>query len=66
MSYLDIMLCYHFPLEAVLQGVAKNKPTEKQIDAEIQTTLKHAPARKLAEGKNVKIVVTNCKNGVVL
>ena len=29
-------------LEAILQGVAKNKPTEKQIDAENQATLKHA------------------------
>ena len=45
------MLCYYFSLEAVLQGVAKNKPTEKQIDAEIQVTLKHAPAMKLTEGK---------------
>ena len=38
-------------LESVLQGVTKNKPTEKQIDFEIQLTLKHAPARKLTEGK---------------
>ena len=34
------MLCY-FSLEAVLQGMFKNNPTEKQIDAEIQATLKH-------------------------
>ena len=33
-----------FFLEAILQGVAKNKPTEKQVDAENQMTLKHAPA----------------------
>ena len=33
-----------FFLEAILQGVAKNKPTEKQIDAENQATLKHALA----------------------
>ena len=38
------MLCYYFSLEAVLQGVAKNNPTEKQIDAEIQATLQHASA----------------------
>ena len=38
-------------LESVLQGVTKNKPTEKQIDTEIQVTLKHAPARKLTEDK---------------
>ena len=32
-----------FSLEAVLQGVAKNNATEKQIYAEIQATLRHAP-----------------------
>ena len=31
--------------------VKENNPTEKQIDAEIQATLKHAPARKRAEEK---------------
>ena len=34
-----------------MQGVAKHRPTEKQIDTEIQATLKHAPARKLTEDK---------------
>ena len=29
------MLCYHFSLEAVLQGMAKNNPTEKQIEVNI-------------------------------
>ena len=43
MSFLNNMLCYYFTLEAVLQGVTENNPTEKQIDAEIQATLKHAP-----------------------
>ena len=33
MSFLNVMLCYHFSLEAVLQGVTKNSPTEKQIEA---------------------------------
>ena len=42
MSFLNIMLCYCFSLETVLQGMAKNNPTEKQIDAEFQATLKHA------------------------
>ena len=37
------VFCYYFTLEAVLQGVGENNPTEKQIDAEIQATLKHAP-----------------------
>ena len=40
------MLYYYFSLEAVM---AKNNPTEKQIDEEICATLKHKPARKLTE-----------------
>ena len=35
-SFLNIMLCFHFSLEAVLQGMAKNNPTKKQIDAKIR------------------------------
>ena len=42
-SILNIMLCY-FSLEALLQDVAKNNPTKKELDAEIQATLKHMPA----------------------
>ena len=34
-EFLSIMLCYYFSLEVVLQGVVKNSPTKKQIDAEI-------------------------------
>ena len=49
MNFLNIMLCYHFSWEVVLQGMATNNPTEKQIDAETQWTLKHAPAGKLTE-----------------
>ena len=45
------MLCYHFSLQVVLQDMAKNNPTEKQIEAKIKATLKHAPAWKLTEGK---------------
>ena len=44
MSFFDIMLCYYFSLEAVLQGMAKNNPTKKQIDGEIQATLKYVSA----------------------
>ena len=44
MRFLNIMVFYCFSLEAVLQSVAKNTPTEEQIDAEIQVTLRHAPA----------------------
>ena len=35
MSFLNIIQCYHLSLEAVLQGMAKNDPTEKQIEAKI-------------------------------
>ena len=44
MSFLDIMLCYDFSLKAVLQDVAENNPTKKELDAEIEVTLKHMPA----------------------
>ena len=46
-SFFNIMLCYSFSLEAVLQGMVINNPNEKQIDAEIQATLKHWPDLKL-------------------
>ena len=35
MSFLNITLCYHLSLEAFLQVMAKNNPTEKQIEAKI-------------------------------
>ena len=38
------MLCYYFSSEAVLQDVAKNNPTKKELNAEIQAILKHMPA----------------------
>ena len=44
MSFLNIMLSYYFSLEAVLQGVAQNDPTRKDLDAEVQATLKHMTA----------------------
>ena len=34
-SFLNVMLCYHFSLGAFLQDMAKNNPTEKQIEAKI-------------------------------
>ena len=51
MSFFEIMLCYYFSLEVVLQDVAKNNPTKKELDAEIQATLKHMPACQLTEKK---------------
>ena len=44
MSFLNILLCYYFSSEAFLQGVAKNNPTKKELNAEIQAILKHMPA----------------------
>ena len=41
MSFLNIMLYYYFSLEAVLQDV---KEKNKELDAEIQATLKHMAA----------------------
>ena len=40
MSFLNIMLCYYFFLETVMQDV---KGEKKESDAEIQATLKHMP-----------------------
>ena len=50
MSFLKTMY-YYFSFKAVLQGITKNDSTEKQIEAEIQVTLKHVPVKKLAEDK---------------
>ena len=36
MSFLNIIICYYFSLEAVLQSMAENNPTRKQIDEEFQ------------------------------
>ena len=44
MSFFEIMLCYYFSLEAVLQDVTKNNPAKKELYAEIQVILKHMPA----------------------
>ena len=44
MSFFEIMLCSYFSLEAVLQDMAKNNPAKKDLDAEIQATLRHMPA----------------------
>ena len=45
------ILCFVIFLEDVMQDIAKNNPTEKQIDAEVQARLKHAPAWKYTEEK---------------
>ena len=48
MGFLNIIPCFYFSLEAVLQGMPKINPTKKK---EIQTTLKHIPACELTEEK---------------
>ena len=50
-EFLEYQVCYYFCSEEVLQGMAKNNPTEKQLDAEYQAALKHVPARKFTEEK---------------
>ena len=35
MNFLKNYAMFHFSLEAVLQDMAKNNPTEKQIEAKI-------------------------------
>ena len=39
----------YFSSEEILQGLSKNNPIKKQIDAKIQVTLKNAPAGKREE-----------------
>ena len=43
MSFFEYYAIHHFSLEAVLQDIAKNNPTENQIDTKIQVKLKHVP-----------------------
>ena len=44
MSFLNVMICYYFSLETVLLSWLKINLREKQINVEIQATLKHGPA----------------------
>ena len=48
-SFVNIAFCCLFSSEEVFQGLSKNNSTKKQIEAEIQVTLKHAPAQKYRE-----------------
>ena len=57
MSFFNIMLCYYLSLEEILQSIAKNNPIEKQINVEIQATLKHMTAVKLTEEKNSSLQI---------
>ena len=51
MSFFKYYALLLFFFRTALQDMAKNNPTEKQMNAEIQATLKHAPAWKLTEEK---------------
>ena len=49
LSFFNIMLYNYFSLEAALLTWLKTTQPKKQIDVEIQATLKHRPASKLTE-----------------
>ena len=57
--FLNIMLCYYFSLEAVLQDMAKNNPTKKinqcrNCDIEACASVK--------SHRRENVIVTNCKD----
>ena len=62
MSFLNIMLCYHFSLEAFLQGMAKNNPTEKKSKQKLYSGIKACASMKTDRRENVKFIVTNYKD----
>ena len=59
------MLCYYFSLEALLQCITKNNPTEKQIDGEIDD-IEACVSVKTHKRENVLCIVTNRKDTVDL
>ena len=54
------MLCYHFSLEAVLQSMAKNNPTENKSKQKFESDIKAHMNTDRKE--NVKFIVTNFKD----
>ena len=62
LSFLNIIPCYYFSLDAVLQGVAKINPTKKELDAEIQSTLKHNYLHANVRSSNPELF---CEKGVL-
>ena len=62
MSFLNIMLCYYFSLEAVLQDMTRNNPTKTELEAEIQVTLKNMPVLLTHRRENLKLIVTSRKD----
>ena len=59
---MNIMLCYHFPLEAVLQSMAKNDPTENKSKQKFESDIKACASMKTDRRENVKFIVTNFKD----
>ena len=50
----------YFSLEEVLQGLLKNNTTKKQIDADIQLTMKNCTSSETYWGENVlQVIATN-------
>ena len=58
MSFLNIMLCYQFSSDEVLQGVAKNNPTKLRNSGDIEAYASVLTHRK----ETVKLIVENCKD----
>ena len=63
MSFFEIMLRYYFSLEAVLQDVAKNNPTNKRTRCRNSGDIEAYASVLTHREENVKLIVANCKDG---
>ena len=66
MSFWDITLCHYISLEAVLQGVAKNNPTKKQIYRENSGNNQTCASQKTHRKENVKFIIKYYKDRLKL
>ena len=55
------MFFYYFSLEAALQRVAKNNPTEKKNGSRNLGAIEARASVETHRRENVKFIVTNCK-----
>ena len=63
MSFVNIMLCCHFSLEALfLQDTAKNNPTENKSKQKLQSDIKACTSMKTDRREHVKFIFTNYKD----